>query len=99
MDAEPYQAGWPERFLMSDSAARHACVTSVRLRGYGRSAAALEAEFQRVAQIIFDGVSEDFTTPGPAGHIGEQVIERDQIEPEGDTAFRGRAVLSLYLPG
>lgn len=68
-------------------------VTRVRIEAHGASAAEVEAHLNAVASAIRDmieGVGDGF-------ELGQMVIQREEGEPAGHTAFSGRGLLYLNV--
>lgn len=62
-----------------------ALLSRLRLEAFGDSAAAVEWTLKRAARTIEETLDLE-------GCSGEQVIERDVGEPDGDFAYKGRLI-------
>lgn len=69
-------------------------VTRVRIEAHGDSAAEVERHINALASAISEAVGE---REAVAGMLGQMVIQREEGEPAGHTAFSGRGLLYLNV--
>jgi hypothetical protein len=67
-------------------------VTRVRIEAHGESAGEVERHINALASAISELVGD-----GEAVDLGQMVIEREEGEPAGHTAFSGRGLLYLNV--